>query len=209
MVSYSEYAVLSNGDFLIYNGTVVSYYPNQKVLQKVLLIQKINSTFPNGSILVCNILINLNSSIAPNPACSIEDPVSPYMFYYIQPEYLGKSINQYEYIGYFDNFYIYKREGTIQGVTIRGLFYFDTQGIARKVEFYQYGINGALASYTNYTLWLTNIDNRSVTFPKINYTITEITATLTSYIARTINEIILGIGSIAIILILLLRKTNS
>jgi len=193
---------------LVYNGTIIAFYPNNTVIQKVVLIQIINNTYPNGSILVCNIFISLNSSAAPRPSCSVEDPISPLTFYYINPNYLGKDLGTYQYLEYKDGFYIYIREGSIEGVTIRGVYYFDNEGIARRVEFYQYSIYGSLVSYSNYTLWITNIDNPDVTIPKINYSIVEVTVTLSSSIIKLINLSIISSGSIAIIIILLIRRPS-
>jgi hypothetical protein len=190
--------------FIIYNGTATYFLGNITTYQKLLYIQIVNSTYQNGTSLVCNILVSLNISMAPYPSCNIENSTSPYTFYYINPKYLGRNINQYIYVSYENDSYVYKREGYINGVTIIMYFYFNQKGIAERVVNIQYGFEGKLVSVTEYKLWLTNL-YENVTFPKLNFTITGTIITLTTNIIKTIYEIIIGIGSLGVIVILLLR----
>jgi hypothetical protein len=163
-----------------------------------------NFSYQNGTSLVCNILVSLNISMAPYPSCSIENSTSPYTFYFINPKYLGKNINQYTYIGYENGYYVYKRQGLIEGVKVIIYFYFNQKGIAERVITLQYSAEGKLVSITEYKLWLANL-YENVTFPRFNFTITGTALTLTSYVIKSIYELIIGLGSLGVIIILLLR----
>ncbi|MEM4769138.1 MAG: hypothetical protein QXY03_08020 [Saccharolobus sp.] len=215
-ITFSSVPQLSSGTFAIYNATAFYYNSiDNYTIQIFSMIQYINKTFPNGSVIVSFQLISWNSSMALNWSSSIQNSTFPIFFYYVSPNFLGENITLLHQSLYYINrtgpYYVICRSGTIAGIEIKTYYFFNSDGLAEKVITLQFGENGQVVSKTVYTLWLTNFYNKSVGLPHFNVTTGGLMLNLNNSnyaIAKRIMAYIILFGGIAIILILLFRGTR-
>ncbi|AAK42674.1 Hypothetical protein SSO2545 [Saccharolobus solfataricus P2] len=217
LVAMSESSLIS-GTFVIYNGTSTYYLQNGSILfQKFSIIQVINKTFNNGTVLVGISIISWNTSMQSKFLYSVMNSTLPLPFYYVSPYLLGEeniSVNEVElfYVNHTNSYYVYLGKGNIDGVIIKTYFYFKPDGLADKVINLQLGANGKIVSETTLALWITNFNNTSIGIPHFKGITTasasnEISVSLFPVYAKIMEYIIMA-GAILVMIILLFRGTK-
>ncbi|QXJ28076.1 hypothetical protein [Saccharolobus shibatae] len=185
------------------------------LFQKFSIIQVINKTFNNGTVLVGISIISWNTSMQSKFSYSIANSTLPLPFYYVSPLLLGeKNISvsgvNLLYVNSTNSYYVYLGKSNVEGVVIETYFYFNLNGLADKVINLQIGSNGKISSETTLDLWMTNFNNTGIGIPHfkgITTASSEITSSLFPQYSKIMEYIIL-VGALLVMVILLFRGTK-
>lgn len=205
---------LQQGDFLIYKKNSYIYVSANTTKESDLEVYFINDSFPNGTLLVTFIDINNQNNIG-SIHSDLQNSTLPLGIPYVSPFLLGKNISYADgssliFVKEVDNLYIYCSFSLVQSSTVKGVYYFMSNGLAKNISFYQKD-NDTCISKTFIILLESNIINRSLTLPHYHFTIgytvsIGLNTTLTIY--DRIQESIVGVGIISLIIVFIFRKNK-
>ncbi|WP_221287482.1 hypothetical protein [Stygiolobus caldivivus] len=220
-LAYSLSPSFTPGDFLLYNQTVTSVFPNGTVYHIYeFYLQQVVKVFPNGSMLVNTTIYDENTSSYLPPVMSIDNASHPKVFMYISPSLLGKVAiyrdgSDLIYNGTEDGLYVYYDAYALQGVKFIYIIWVNKTGVICRFQTLQIGAGGGLVGNTTAVLWLSNLYNKGVVIPKFLSTYTKanvVTYSVSNFLVLAqeklleVYKYIIFIGVFLIVLILLFRK---
>ncbi|ACR43333.1 hypothetical protein [Saccharolobus islandicus] len=185
------------------------------LFQKFSIIQVINKTFNNGTVLVGISIISWNTSMQSKFSYSLVNSTLPLPFYYVSPLLLGEKnisvsrVNLF-YVNHTNSCYVYLGKSNVEGVVIETYFYFKSDGLADKIINLQIGANGKISSETTLVLWMTNFNNTHIGIPYFEGITTASSEVIVSLFPQysKIMEYIIVVGALLVMLILLFRGTK-
>ncbi|WP_338604093.1 hypothetical protein V6M85_05680 [Sulfolobus tengchongensis] len=181
-------------------------------------IENITQIFSNSTFTYLIWYINLNGSYYYPPGVNLDNLSYPKAFFYISQvgeDEINRSVNLTLYAEE-NSTYIYTGlQMLTYGNYINWTLYVNNSGVPSRIFLYQY-IGNDLVSNTTYVLLRSNLINKTVTiyFPS-NVTLSTgkqapllVGNVIFSTIFGKVEEVIIGVGAVALVIILLFRKTN-